>query len=49
MDDGKNVFDVGAEALAVGGIFVENRLALERRDVIELLEDGILDLAEDEG
>ncbi len=46
MNDGKDVLDVGAEPFAVGGVFVEHRLRVERRDVVELLQDGVFDLVE---
>ena len=48
LNDRKDVLDVGAEPLAVPGVLLEDGLRVERRHVVELLQDRVLDLVEDE-
>src|SRR5207302_8158107 len=48
VDDRKDVLDVWPEPLAVCRVLVEHGLRVERRHVVELLQDRVLDFVEDE-
>src|SRR5258708_7007328 len=48
MDDRKDVLDVRAEPLPVPRVLVEDGLRVERRNVVELLQDRVFDLVENE-
>src|SRR5256885_12989487 len=48
LDDRKDVLDVRAKPLPIGGVLGQHRLRVEWWHVVELLQDRILDFAQDE-